>query len=190
MRHKLNNKYGLAGVFSLYGAKRLLKDLMIPAILALLTCAACMIYINDELADNDIFLILTNILDLSLTILPIVITLLLTAFTMFITVFNTNKQMVASKALNKTILSITSTYAGALIVSIIALGILFTLYVVASMRIHSDYSYTLNILALFLSVLSLTYPFTALIQIVIDLFNSGRLSLRIATMSVEQLSEL
>lgn len=178
-------KYGLRGIFQLYGWGSILKDSVIPFFLGLI------VDIVIAFCDNlDIYSLICEILSMSMTVIPIIITLILTSYTIFISLFTTNKQISGFKELNKTLKGITSTYAACLVISICYLGFLFGFYIISKLGIDSDYAPMVNYIALLLAICFITYPFVVLINIIIDMFNSGKMSLNISSLSDSQIKDI
>lgn len=182
MADNIRGKYGLGGIFQLYGWGSLLKDSIIPLILGLT------IDVVIALCDNlDIYSLICEMLSMSMTVIPIIITLILTSYTIFLSLFTTNKQISGFRELNKTLKGITSTYAACLVISIGYLGFLFVFYIISKLGIDSIYASTTNYIVLLLTICFITYPFVVLINIIIDMFNSGKISLNISNLTDEQI---
>lgn len=167
-------KYGLAGIFQYYGWKSFFKDMLYPLVLGIVV-----LVITSQFGNVNIYNILCEILGISMTIIPIIVTLILTSFTLFISLFTTNKSLTRLKDLKKILMSMTSTYSAGLVLSICALGVLFIFYVISRGGYSATCATLLNYVCLFLTVCALSYPFVVLINIVIDLYNSGKICLTI-----------
>lgn len=185
MDNNTQGKYGLRGIYHQYGLKPFLKDLKYPSLLGFLV-----VVISSITPDLDTYILIREILDMSMTVIPIIITLILSSYTIFISLFTTNKRMSRYEVLNKTLRGITSTYAACLINSIIFLGVLFGFYLFSKLGVTSQYFSIVNIFVIFFVVCFISYPFVVLINIIIDMFNSGNMSLTLNNFTEDELDKI
>lgn len=178
------SKLGIQGILIRYGWKSFLKDCWIPLV------GGVILGLSSLLASFDTYKLISSILSIAIGVVPIIITLILTSYTIFLSIFITNRQYAKIKQLNDIFNGITTVYAASIIISVIALGILFIMYISSMMELSSDYANVINSLSLIVIVSCITYPFVSLINIIIEMFNSGIITIKLSKFSDEDLNNL
>lgn len=178
------SKLGIRGILIRYGWKSFLKDCWIPFIGGV---AIGLLSIFDM---YDTFKLIKDILSIAIGVVPIIITLILTSYTIFLSTFIANRKYTRIPQLNNILQGITTVYAASIIISIIALGVLFIMYIFSMMELSSNYSCVLNSIFLILITSCITYPFISLINIIIEMFNSGIITLKLGNFSDKELDSL
>lgn len=176
MNDFLDNNIGLGSIVKTYGWENLLKDSIVPIILALIVTMAAIAFCDDSHALFD------KIVALCISILPSYLGLLVAAYTILLTLLTTEtvaklKNLVddengySGKGLIRTL---NSDFAICILIAGFALLLSFLFSINSSLKIDFVYADAVNYLLIFLMVTLLLFSLTMLVSLIEDLYNIGQ----------------
>lgn len=170
---KPNSVFGWKNVLYNYGLKGILLDSILPVIVSSLLCS--IMYWKDA----DIFSQLKHLVNVGISIIPAMVALILTAYTIILTFIIGGKftSIKKTKAGKKLIQDLNSSFAACLFVSTISIIVMIIISSIANMDIEIKEPNAVNYSAYFFVCYLLVYSVSILIGIVIDIFNSGQISI-------------
>lgn len=170
---KPNSVFGWKNVLYNYGWKGILLDSILPVIISSILCSVM------YWKDTNIFLQLKHLVNVGISIVPAMVALILTAYTIILTFIIGDKftSIKKTKAGKKLIQDLNSSFAACLFVSTISIIAMIIISSIANMDIETNEPNAVNYSVYFFVCYLLVYSVSILIGIVIDIFNSGQISI-------------
>lgn len=177
MQEKKNNNelIGWKAVFHSYNIIDAFKDWLIPLILSLITIVFVYIFTPDT------YKVLSEILEISLNILPAIVSLLLAAYAIVLTLFwsEYGKSIRRYENGRKLLMNLNSSFAAIILFMIVGLIISVLLQVIISLEIVSESMIIYNIanlIGIFIIVSILFLSIFSLKDITINIFGLGQIT--------------
>lgn len=171
---KDNTLFGWRAVFKQYGWRDLLMDSVYPLIITILIVLILVFF-----SSVDSYIVLQNIVNIGLSVVPAMVALILTAYTIILAFIISDKMNAIknSEESRDLIKGLNSGFASCLLFSTISLIILVITSNVMAMKIYSPYSVVINFIVFFIICFLVMLSITILWGVIIDIFNSGQTAL-------------
>lgn len=163
--------FGWKAVFQYYSLKDFFYDSIIPIVVAIIICFVIII------SKSCVFDQLKHIVNVGISIIPTLIALLLAAYAIMLNLLSNNEMSILKSSTDgkKLAKSINANFASCILISIIAIVVLFIISSIANMNIQVEYSSWINYSILFIVCYLLVFSIYSLINIVIDIYNCGQI---------------
>ena len=176
-----DSKFGLRGVFEGYTFCDFFKESLWPIILSVLITTGLTI------TDVSPILILNEIVNLAIDILPNLIGLFVAGYTIIISFYWSPIAIKINDMPNgpNLLLGLNSTFIIAILLLIVSLTFSILESIIISYQIESEYSEVINSLAFFITVYILTFSIKSLKDVVVNLYNMGLSSIKVLNSSTK-----
>lgn len=166
----ITSEFGWKSLFCYYGFSGLMKDSVLPVIIATSIC------IGTCLSDKDSLEILKTVTQLANEVVPAMIGLVLAAYTVLLTFFTGEsfKKATESQEGRMFIKEINAGFAACLFFLAISVLISIMIAICVEWEYTSEYADFINYFALFGLSFLLSYAITSIFGIIIDIYNSGQ----------------
>lgn len=167
---KGKSEFGWKSLFRYYGLKGFLRDITLPIIISIAIC------VGTCHSSKDSLVILKTVTGLANEIVPAIIGLVLAAYTILLTFFTGDsfKKATETDDGRKFIKEINAGFAAFL--SLLAISVIFSIIIAVCIEwgYTSENAESINTVTLFVVSLLLSYAFTSIFGIIIDIYNSGQ----------------
>lgn len=175
MKPKNTSLFGWINVFANYSWKDFLYDAILPFIIALILLIVALYN------DADMYVQVKTMLELGVTIIPGMVALMVAAYTIMLSFILSDKvdEIKKTDSGKQFVQSINSSFAMCLLVAVLTIVLLIFMQGISSMGIVVSQmcAKVINSVAYFMSCFFLVYSVYILIGIVIDIYNSGQVTL-------------
>lgn len=164
------SEFGWKSLFCHYGFSGLLKDCLLPIIIAMSIC------VGTCLSNKDSIDILKSVTQLANEVVPAMIGLVLAAYTVLLTFFTSESFKKATETAEgrKFIKGINASFATCLTFLAVSVLVSIMTAVCIEWEYTSEYAEFFNLCALFGLSFLLSYAIISIFGIIIDIFNSGQ----------------